>query len=147
MPRVSKSLPLLINGPVRYVAFADNSPKAKNGSPEFLEVYLSPGGPNHNLSDEQIAILQNSEMGKEHISKGIITIISPKDMENASGTSSDHDETEAIAMITDSEDTDWLEQSLAQEKRPAVREAIKAQQKAIDDRLVSLQKQAATAVE
>lgn len=138
---------LVTNGPVRYVCFADNSPKARNNTPEFLEVWLQPGGPNHNLSDEQIAILKNSEIGKEHIAAGIITIISPKDLEKASGTSADYDEAEAIALIRDSEDRDWLEESRAKEDRPAVREQIGKQLDAIDQRLVTLRKQAANATE
>lgn len=133
-----------VTGPVRFVAFTDTSAKGK-ANPEINEVWLTPGGPNHNLTGEQLETLQKSERGKELIDAGVLQIISPKDLEGASGTTSDYDDLTALSIIRDSEDREWLETSEKQEKRPAIREALKKQMEAIDSRMQALSKRAAAA--
>ena len=133
---------LRISGPVRFVAFVDTSAKGK-ANPELKEVWLTPGGPNHNLTGEQLDTLQKSDRGKELLDAGVLQIISPENPDEASGTTSDHEDLTALSLIRDSEDREWLETSLQQEKRPAVRDAIKKQMDAIDSRMQALSKRAA----
>lgn len=128
---------LRITGPVRFPAMLGTKT-----NPEIESVWLTPGGPNHNLSNKQLEIIKKSEKGKELLATGVLQIISPDDLEEASGTSTDYDDLTAISLIRDSEDREWLETSFAQEKRPAVREAIKKQAEAIDQRLTALSKRA-----
>jgi hypothetical protein len=131
-----------VNGPVRFVAFVDLTAKGK-ANPELREVYLTPGGPTHNLTGEQLETLRKSEKGQELLDAGVLQIISPENPDEASGTTSDHDDLTALSLIRDSEDREWLETSLQQEKRPAVRDAIKKQMDAIDSRMAALSKRAA----
>ena len=130
-----------ITGPVRFVAFTDNSPKGK-ANPELKSVWLTPGGPNHNLTGDQLDTIKQSDHGKELLSQGVLQIISPANLESASGTTSDYDDSTALSIIRDSEDREWLETSEKQEKRPVIREALKKQMDAIDSRLQSLSKRA-----
>jgi hypothetical protein len=130
-----------ITGPVRFVAFADNSPKGK-ANPELKSVWLTPGGPNHNLTGEQLEIIKASDEGKKLLDQGVLQFISPEKPEEASGTTSDYDDVTALSIIRDSEDRVWLETSEKQEKRPAIREALKKQMDAIDSRLQALSKRA-----
>ncbi|MEL6385456.1 MAG: hypothetical protein AAFQ89_23930 [Cyanobacteria bacterium J06626_18] len=133
-----------INGPISYKSFADNSPKGKN-SPEIRSVWLIPG-PNHNISDEDIAVLQKSDVGKQHLALDAIVIITPNNLEEgatATATSMDYDEATALTIIRGSEDEEWLELSKNKEDRPAVRQAIAAQIDAIQKQLVALAKNSA----
>ncbi|MEM9149526.1 MAG: hypothetical protein AAGB19_03615, partial [Cyanobacteria bacterium P01_F01_bin.3] len=59
-----------ITGPIKFSAFVDLSAKGKQ-TPELNHVWLTPGGPNHNLSDEEIATLKKSDQGKEWLAKGV----------------------------------------------------------------------------
>lgn len=130
-----------VNGQVRFVAFVDNSPKGK-ANPELKSVWLIPGGPNHNKTWEQVEIIKASDKGKELLEQGVLQIISPEKPEEASGTTSDYDDVTALSIIRDSEDRVWLETSEKQEKRPAIREALKKQMDAIDSRMQALSKRA-----
>jgi hypothetical protein len=130
-----------ITGPVRFVTFVDNSPKGR-ANPELKSVWLTPGGPNHNLTGEQLETIKGSDEGKKLLEQGVLQIISPANLEDASGTTSDYDDATALSIIRDSEDREWLETSEKQEKRPAIREALKKQMDAIDSRMLTLSKRA-----
>ncbi|MEL6263871.1 MAG: hypothetical protein AAFR12_22735 [Cyanobacteria bacterium J06626_6] len=130
-----------INGPNCYKSFADNSPKGKS-NPEIRSVWLIPG-PNHDIPDKDIEVLQKSDVGKAQLASGAITIIRPNNLGDdatATGTSMDYDEPTALMIISGSEDEEWLELSKNKEDRVAVRQAIVNQLDAIEKRLAVLAK-------
>jgi len=118
-----------INGSIRYACFKDTSAKAKVSNPEIISKALLPGT-NHNISDEDLEILQKSEMGKAHISQGVIEIIlppAPAEGQRLTGTSVDYPETIALRLAQMSVDLKWLKDSVAREDRVLVRDALTAQ--------------------
>lgn len=127
-----------INGPVIYKAFKDLSAKGK-ANPEIDSVLLRPG-PNHNVTDEQIAVLHRSEVGQAHLTQGVITVKSPTQEGEISGTSLDYSDADAIAIIAESADEDWLSNSYVRENRTAVRNRIKARQEELERQLTKKNK-------
>lgn len=107
----------------------------KPGTLETVETkgdWLNPGT-NLNISDEDYEFISKHWFGVQLINSGALKTVEPVLEEGAiaTGTTRDYSEKDALELVRNSNDLEWLELSERKEERPVITKALLDRTKAI----------------
>lgn len=135
-PRNTVAAPVeATSSPIRFPRVLSRGVGMKKATLDTVETkggWIHPGT-NLNFSDEDFEHLARHPVGADLLSSGALKIIEPsiKEGENATETTRDYSDKDALELIRNSSDSEWLERSERKEERPSILKALIEQSKAI----------------
>ena len=134
-PRVPISVPIeAASSPIRFPRALNRGMKKTTtlDAVETKGIWILPGT-NIDVPDEDYEYISRHPVGSEMLARGALKVILPSIEEGkvATETTRDYSEPDALELIRNSSDLDWLERSERKEDRPTVYKVLVEQIKSI----------------
>lgn len=128
-PQNSLMLPIeAVSSPIRFPRILSRGGGRKSGTLDAVEIkgdWIHPGT-NLNVPDEDFEHISKHPVGSELIARGALVLVEPSIEEGQipTETTRDYSEKNALELIRNSNDLEWLEQSERKEERPVITKAL-----------------------
>lgn len=134
-PRTTVAAPVeATSSPIRFPRVLSRG-AGRKGTLDTVETkggWIHPGT-NLNFPDEDFEHLSKHPVGSDLLTTGALKVVEPsiKEGEIATETTRDYSEKDALELIRNSSDLEWLERSERKEERPVILKALIEQSKAL----------------